>query len=158
MSRESSKSSFIFNSYFYEIVRRDENNYKKISKFWKNENLYNYNHIIIPINIDNIHWIMVDISLQQKKIYFYDSYQFTSNRDIVFKNLTKVFSDYINNSDCDFCEWVYIDVNCPKQSNSLDCGVFMCMFINYISRDQIIDFSQEDIEYFRILIGIELLD
>ncbi len=139
-------------------MSRDIQNYKKISKFWKNENLYDYKHVIVPINIDNIHWIMVDVNLLKKKIFFYDSYKYSSLKNFVFKNLIKIFSEYINLKEYEFDKWVYINCDCPKQNNYYDCGVFMCMFIDYISKDRKFDFTQDDIEFFRLLIGIGFLD
>ena len=45
----------------------------------------------------------------------------------------------------------------PQQNNLCDCGVFVCQFMNYISRNKKIDFTYDDIFYFRCLMGIELL-
>ena len=47
---------------------------------------------------------------------------------------------------------------CPKQNNYYDCGVFVCKFMDYITREQKMNFTQVDMEYFRTLIGIELIN
>ena len=101
---------------------------------------------------------MVDICLKHKIIYFFDSYNEYNYKEFVFIRLIEIFSDYINKKSFEIKKWDYIEYECPKQNNSYDCGVFVCKFIDYISRDQNLDFTQDDISYFRILIGIELID
>ncbi|KAJ3390742.1 Smt3-specific protease [Lobulomyces angularis] len=50
----------------------------------------------------------------------------------------------------DFCGWVDIDSrDCPVQHNGYDCGVFTCIFAEYLSRNEDFDFSQKDMQYYR---------
>lgn len=67
-----------------------------------------------------------------------------------------------SDSECDLYMiasfWKYKIALTPKQKNGDDCGVFLCKFIDYISRDAPINFSQEDIIYFRYMIGVELME
>ncbi len=37
----------------------------------------------------------------------------------------------------------------PQQLNGSDCGVFSCKFAEYLSRDAVVNFSQETMPYFR---------
>lgn len=53
--------------------------------------------------------------------------------------------------------WKFKIADTPTQYNYADCGVFLCKFMDYISREESLTFDQEDITYFRILIGAELL-
>lgn len=54
--------------------------------------------------------------------------------------------------------WKFKIANTPKQNNGADCGVFMCKYMDYLARDELINFSQEDIQYFRYLMGIEIVE
>merc|ERR1719352_1914517 len=45
----------------------------------------------------------------------------------------------------------------PLQQNGSDCGVFCCKVGDYLSRDIQIDFSQEDVKYFRKRMIFEIL-
>lgn len=38
----------------------------------------------------------------------------------------------------------------PKQQNKFDCGVFVCMYAEYIARKKELDFHQRDMPYFRM--------
>lgn len=53
--------------------------------------------------------------------------------------------------------WTFKCALAPQQDNLNDGGVFVCKFMDYLSREEPITFSNEDIEYFRISIGIELV-
>ena len=39
--------------------------------------------------------------------------------------------------------------NIPQQMNGSDCGMFVCKFADYITRDAAFAFKQEDMPYFR---------
>lgn len=53
--------------------------------------------------------------------------------------------------------WKFFVSKCPKQNNSYDCGVFLCKYMDYLSRDKNLEFSNEDMNYFRIQIGVDIL-
>lgn len=44
----------------------------------------------------------------------------------------------------------------PKQSNNYDCGVFLCVYADYIAREGKFDFTKEDMKYFRKKIYYEI--
>jgi hypothetical protein len=54
--------------------------------------------------------------------------------------------------------WKFRMIDTPKQTNGSDCGVFVCKYMDYLARHKPISFSQEDICYFRFLIGVEILE
>lgn len=37
----------------------------------------------------------------------------------------------------------------PRQRNGIDCGVFICMYANYVCMDKVIDFNQSDMPNLR---------
>lgn len=48
--------------------------------------------------------------------------------------------------------------NIPRQDNGNDCGVFSCIFAEVISRNKQINFTQENIPYFRDRMIVEILE
>lgn len=40
-------------------------------------------------------------------------------------------------------------VECPQQENGADCGIFACKFAEFISREAPVNFSQDDMQYYR---------
>lgn len=53
-------------------------------------------------------------------------------------------------------DWKLKYANAPKQNTIYDGGVFVCKFMDYLTRSEQITFCQEDMEYFRVLICVEL--
>jgi Ulp1 family protease len=47
---------------------------------------------------------------------------------------------------------------CPQQLNKCDCGVFTCMFADFLSKDLPLDFSQEHILHCRKRIVLSIVD
>lgn len=177
-------------------------------------NFLDYKCILIPINLNNTHWVLVVVDLKKKKIAYYDSLPSycDTNASHILDYITKFFDDFLSTKSNDnhnfnlivdtttdrvdedttntnkveksiktkeksVCStnsnnednlsdthnykyntgWKRYYPDCPKQFNYSDCGVFMIKFMDYITREQIFDFSQIDMDYFRILIGVELI-
>jgi Ulp1 family protease len=57
-------------------------------------------------------------------------------------------------------KWRFKYANTPIQSynNEPDSGVFVCKFMEYLTREEPILFCKDDAEYFRILMSIELIE
>ena len=56
--------------------------------------------------------------------------------------------------------WIFKFAKNPRQSttNAIDSGIFVIKFMDYLTREEPILFTKEDIEYFRIMISIELIE
>ena len=61
----------------------------------------------------------------------------------------------------DWRNWSFIQCQneTPRQENSYDCGVFVCMFVHYLENNLEMNFTQRDIPSFRkhIAFSITLL-
>jgi hypothetical protein len=75
---------------------------------------------------------------------------------MTFRNYSECSSVIMGNFNRE--KWTIKTANTPKQNNKVDGGVFVLKFIEYLTRNEPITFSQEDIEYFRIKIAIELTE
>jgi len=103
-----------------------------------------------------------------------NSTQITSNQtfnmeDDIYSNCKRVLNfDEVNDISVDkdpeydksFFRWKFKYANNPKQSatNETDSGIFVCKFLEYITRDEPILFDKHDVEYFRILMSVELIE
>uniref|UniRef100_A0A915D457 Ubiquitin-like protease family profile domain-containing protein n=1 Tax=Ditylenchus dipsaci TaxID=166011 RepID=A0A915D457_9BILA len=50
------------------------------------------------------------------------------------------------------------DKTIPQQSNCYDCGIFVCLFAESVSRDARLDFKQQQVKEIRRRISKEILD
>jgi sentrin-specific protease 1 len=126
-----------------------------------------------------MHWSLVVVDLHNKVMSYYDSLKWDGSEYMrvltpLFEylvrgerlsntlstiqqndNLGSEYTGSVNSQN----EWEYRNIkNIPKQENSWDCGVYLCKYMEYISRNEEINFSQEDMNYFRIQIAHELLE
>lgn len=116
--------------------------------------------IMFPINLNQTHWALITVVMHSKTINYYDSLytisESSNNKMILISYLLDSYFEYNKFTENLKKKWIYNFVQCNKQENGYDCGVFVCKFMDYISRGQQITFSQKDMKYFRILIAGEL--
>ncbi|KAI9622904.1 hypothetical protein H4Q26_014843 [Puccinia striiformis f. sp. tritici PST-130] len=162
-----------FNSFF--MAKYDKTGYDGVKRWSKKTDLLSKDIIIFPTNIGNAHWTCAAINLRSKRFEYFDS--MGNPNQSVLANLR----DYIVHEallkkkiTLDISEWpdcFYQDI--PQQNNSFDCGIFVCQFMDCISRDwtsssssnnnnnfsnkplpidkreSVFDFGQENMEYIR---------
>jgi sentrin-specific protease 1 len=59
----------------------------------------------------------------------------------------------------DLSGWLdYTPTDIPHQKNGYDCGVFMCKFADYAAKNQKFSFSQNNMEFFRKLMALEIIN
>lgn len=51
--------------------------------------VFSLRNMVIPINVDNVHWITADISFAQRLIYFYDSLVPSTNKEMQMRYDTR---------------------------------------------------------------------
>lgn len=87
--------------------------------------------VIVPINVSNIHWILVVVDIKQEQMRFYDSFH-TPGR-LYCQRIKEFFEQYFllyaGNDNIDVTRWSMQDVQSFKaQPNRFDCGVYVCIF------------------------------
>ena len=57
-------------------------------------------------------------------------------------------------------EWTLVptEKDTPQQTNGCDCGVFTCMFADYLGAGEALNFSQADMPHFRYRVGARILE
>ncbi len=106
------------------------------------------------MHINGNHWALSLVDIEQRIIKYYDSMKESEmDINIICSKLENVFNNFIRDDRA----WMLIDGRAPRQGNSYDCGVFVCRFMSYLSRGEVFDFEQSDMEYFRKMISVELL-
>jgi hypothetical protein len=141
--------------------------------------------IFFPCNISATHWIVITLSLTKKEVYGFNSMDSIDDL-LMIQNIAKTYlipfckvilrrrAANINLDEGG--EWQYYTVACPQQLNCVDCGVFVCMFMDFASDDidpQCLSKSsfcrdesserpnnsmlQANIDYFRLKIAIDII-
>ena len=129
-SNKKNRSSHYFNTFFFDKLFRNGYNYDNVRRWTKKFNTFSKDKIFIPINIDNVHWTLIVVYIQLKRIHYYDSMSGSGmdRLNIILQwlkdeSIEKYDNQYIIDDD----EWQLIDRedNVPQQSNRYDDGIFL---------------------------------
>ncbi len=155
------KPSLFFNIGF--ITFDNTNNPKcntQTQRCARGKNIFNMRYIFILIH-HGLHVTCTVIYMKEMKIEYYDSLHFDDvtrhgckHKIKMEEDTLRVLRDYLQKKHMkekciDFPnEWkLYTMCNVPQQdtTDTTDCGVFECMYCNFILNDCKVDFKQEDI-------------
>lgn len=151
-----------FSSQFYSSLRfNGKFDVEKTRKFFSGS-LFSKRKFFIPIHIVPIHWALVVVNLITRSISYFDSMYSPSigktvNSDIL-QWLIFAASEYnifLNANDWNMYEGA---PGIPQQNNGFDCGVFVIMFMDFLSRNKSVSWIDctETTEY-RFAIGYAIL-
>ncbi|KAL7518398.1 hypothetical protein ACHAWX_003230 [Stephanocyclus meneghinianus] len=166
------KRSHFFNSYFVQTMFDEKNqnptlrgkyaykNVKRWSKKVPGKDIFNLKYIICPINLDNMHWTSAVIFMEEKKIQYYDSLGGTDRTKL--EGLLQYVKDewkVKKGEEMDASAWRLVGCtpDTPRQLNGYDCGVFTCMFSDFISQDCPLLFSQKHVNQCRERIALSIM-
>lgn len=103
------------------LLRADQSgNWSQVMKATRNINVFETDIILIPLNINKVHWTLVTLSWNEKLLKFYDSLGGEGGE--ILRLILQHFSTLTNTK---VKEWTIEAMkNIPRQENSYDCGVF----------------------------------
>jgi hypothetical protein len=138
------------------------NNVKRWSKNVPGNDVFGLSKIFIPVNMSNVHWACVAIFLQERRIQFYDS--MGGDGMYYMKALLQYLKDEwasMNNGQelPNSTEWRLVSCtsDTPQQKNGFDCGVFTCMFADFLSMGRSLSFTQDHVTRCRERIALSIL-
>ncbi|KAI9027660.1 hypothetical protein CLU79DRAFT_697775 [Phycomyces nitens] len=137
-----------FSTFFYSTL--SESGYKKVQRWTKRIDIFSKDLVLAPIN-QSLHWTLGVIDIRNKEVCVYDSLGGSHQRTL------KILLDYVEQehldkkkTPIDISEWkMSAPKDIPHQKNMSDCGVFICMFAERLSRNHEMDFSQKDMSLIR---------
>lgn len=105
--------------------------------------------IFVPVNIKDLHWTLVMIDVENKKVFSMDSSGGNG------KASRTAMLDWIEQEHAakrvkfDRTKWVSEKKIVPSQINGYDCGLFICMFAAFMCNDKKLTFAQDDMPRMR---------
>lgn len=133
-----------------------------MSVFFKQFRLFDLQRIFIPIHVGKSHWTLLRIDIPGKRIEYFDSISGSDKQLMKYSAVVKRWiSDEAkhkyNMENYDLSDWVQVAPPAPQQRNGVDCGVFVTMFAHYLVDDLPLDFTQDDIPFFRRKLAADIL-
>uniref|UniRef100_A0A182UU41 Ubiquitin-like protease family profile domain-containing protein n=1 Tax=Anopheles merus TaxID=30066 RepID=A0A182UU41_ANOME len=133
--------------------------YGGVRRWTRKVDLLAHDMIVVPVHVGGIHWCMATIDLRRKTIHYYDS--MGSPNNAVLNALEQYLcEESLDKRKAPFDKTGLTKQNmrdCPRQKNGSDCGVFSCMFAEFLSRDHPITFDQSNMPYFRKKMTVEIM-
>ena len=105
------------------------------------------------------HWTLAVVNLLEKRFEYFDSLR--GNDGGVLANLRRYMMDeHLDKKNASWDDAGWTDhtwhAGTPRQRNGWDCAVFMCKTADYYAQDARLDFSQDDMDYFRRRLALEI--
>jgi len=133
-------------------------------KNWTKRNVYKNSifqcqALFFPCNIGGEHWILIVSYLEEKSIQVFDSLFGSHGARVIaiFNYLKDAYrATYPGSELPDQKTWRLYATNnhCPGQTNFYDCGVFVCMYADYIANGWPLIFNQTHINRCRERIAL----
>ncbi|XP_422676.4 sentrin-specific protease 2 [Gallus gallus] len=141
---------YAFSTFFYPKLLSE--GYRAVKRWTRNVNLFKQDIILVPIHLRS-HWTLVVVDVRKKTITYFDS--FGKKGDKICETVLQYLQEESwekQNVKLSSSEWTLHSMESheiPQQSNGSDCGVFMCKYADYVSRDKPITFTENNMPYFR---------
>lgn len=115
-------------------------------------NLFEYKYVCIPVNVDNAHWHLFVVDPILKTISLIDSCESTEE---MYANSFNALTNFLDElwtmrfGANDTVGWTRVIIECPKQGNNIDCGVYVCIAMTYLADNLELSYTAREIGIFR---------
>eukprot|EP00062_Callorhinchus_milii_P025778 gi/632987136/ref/XP_007910625.1/ PREDICTED: sentrin-specific protease 2-like [Callorhinchus milii] len=147
-----------FSTFFY--LKLQSGGHHAVRQWTKATNLFHQHLILMPVHL-GMHWCLAVADLRERAILYLDS--LGQSNDAVCRELLQYLdeeSQRKRGQTLNSAQWILRSLTAneiPQQRNSSDCGVFVCKYAEYMTRDQPITFTQGDVLHFRRRMVWEIL-
>lgn len=155
-SLRSCRGNVFSNSFFFsKLLGKEGYNYNNVRNWSKRlckDTIFELDKVIIPCNVNGVHWTCVVAYMQEHRIQYYDSMGDDGNvytdallRFIEDEWKSKKGEDFFYSS-----KWKIVGSvqGIPRQRNTYDCGVYTCLFADFLSANIPLNFQQENVDRF----------
>ncbi len=136
--------TFVLSSYFMQnLMDRGESFAKKCLRK-SLVRIMASNKLLVPINLNNKHWALAEIDRTGQAVRYYDSLRYDPGTRLEKLKEFFVEIDFITEA----ASISKLD-NIPLQTNTYDCGVFVCEFGRCLIQGKAFNFVQKDMPFIR---------
>jgi len=145
------------NTFF--VVKLMQQGHSGVRRWTRKTDIFSMDIIPVPVHVGGVHWCMAIIHMRDKTLRYYDSMGHPNMPVLgALENYLKEESLDKKKVPFDTSDWTIECVrDCPQQRNGSDCGVFSCMFAEFLSRDSKVTFDQQHMQYFRRKMVYEII-
>jgi len=166
------KKSHFFNSFFMVKLLKTKKmyDYNEVASWTNKVNVFEMEKLIFPINTNNNHWTLACVYIPVKEIHYFDTYievgnegecEYTDKSDYYMGGLIMwIIDEGKRRGEIQTEEgWSLINRShdIPQQGNHHDCGVFTIVCADFLTDNLLLEYSQNDMPFWRKKIGIDIL-
>jgi sentrin-specific protease 1 len=138
--------------------------YTQAKRVIRGIDVFAYDLLLIPLH-SPAHWSLLAVDNTSRTMTYYDSHlEYWAETDAPDQRCFGALTEFLERehegqkgSALGYKYRTYTDRSVPQQDNTNDCGVFMCQFVEHLSRRAPFNFSVADISYFRKKMAWEIL-
>ena len=132
--------------FFLNLIMRG---YGAVARWTKDVDIFSYDIILVPIHLE-MHWCLAIVDFRSPGVFYYDSMS-GHNMPALTAILNYLREEHLKKKgvELDLTKFAKDIAECPQQQNGADCGIFACKIADFVTREEIFNFSQEDMQYFR---------
>ena len=148
---------YTYSTFFYPKLRRD--GYKAVCRWNKGVSIFTKRLLMLPVYLEEgAHWCLAAVNVAEKTITYFDSLK--NDNSACLQVLRQYLTQESYAQGLEFHPEVWHSIHqkdIPVQTNSFDCGVFVCMYALHLAEDVPFEFTQDDMSDIRRLIAFQLL-
>ena len=175
----SQKRSHFFNTFFFRnmfnekhgnAALRGKYDYSKVKRWHRGvpgKNIFDLKCIYFPANVNENHWTLTVVFMEEKRIQYYDSYKGEGKGEKYLKGVLQYLKDEHMRQfkkPMDESEWQLVPctADTPQQDDDdgRNCGVFVCLFADFIALGchPMFDFNLDHLTKCRKWIALAILE
>jgi len=130
--------------------------YESVSRWTRDRSPFSYDLVLVPIH-KNKHWTLAVVNLKQQRFEYYDPLGGSASKvfEFLVAWLEMQAAEKGNLAAARASAWARVQFKpgspgyLAHQLNGFDCGVFFVATADYLARDAVLDFRQQDMPRFR---------
>lgn len=146
---------YTYSTFFYPKLKRD--GYLAVCQWNRGINIFNKRLLLFPVFLEaGAHWCLAAVNIANKTITYF--YSLKSENSVCLKVLEEYLIQESKGSAFHSAIWHSDhEKNIPAQTNSFDCGVFICTYALYLAENAAFDFTQDYMPNIRRHVAFQLL-
>eukprot|EP00039_Didymoeca_costata_P013946 m.218782 g.218782 ORF g.218782 m.218782 type:complete len:317 (-) comp15906_c0_seq26:496-1446(-) len=138
------RRTYAFSTFF--MTKFISHGYEGVSRWTKKDDIFSYDLLLVPVNFQECHWSLICVDFKAKYLAFYDSMGLIGNQLLCHIRKYLQAESTKRGKSLDFRTWKSIPCICnlPQQTNSGDCGVFLCKYAECLIGQKHLNFSPHD--------------
>lgn len=157
--RLSRPRTYVFNTFFYTRLMCPGYDYNGVKRWPRRANvdIASLDLVLVPINIDNFHWVLAAVDARRRRFVYFDS-MCNPDSTKVLKNLRRWYCDELSATKgaaalarLSISSWADVENPAwlPQQRDSGSCGVYSMYLADYLELGKLPKFTDEHVTVLR---------